>query len=194
MTGNGEALRLALDLLHVPSRVRQVRMDPLPQGVAFLLRIAAGDSSALREASRTTDRSAEVIRNAAAFFIEQILLAAEANSYRVLGANSNATSSELRHHMALLMKWMHPDSAQEEPQSIFVNRVTMAWDDLKTPERRAAYDHARQTLKPDRRANHRRQKTLRRDFRMLAQHNSKAQMRYGFLRRALLFLFGGPRR
>ena len=110
-----------------------------------------------------------------------------------LAQSPNATPSELRQHMALLMKWLHPDSAQEEPQSIFVNRVTLAWDDLKTPERRAAYDHARQTLQPNRRPNHRRQKTLHRDFRMLAQHNSKAQKRYGFLRRALLFLFGGPR-
>ena len=193
MTGNGEALRLALDLLHVPSRVRQVRMAPLPQGVAFLLRIAAGDSSAMREASRTTDRSAEVIRSAAAFFIEQILLAAESNSYRVLGASPNATPSELRQHMALLMKWLHPDSAQEEPQSIFVNRVTRAWDDLKTPERRAAYDRGRQ-IKPMRRPNQRRQKALRRDFRMhVLRHNTNRYTHYGFLRRALRLLFGARR-
>ena len=122
--------------------------------VAFLLRIAAGDSSAMREASRVTDRSSEVIRNAAAFFIEQILLAAESDSYRVLGANPNATASELRHHMALLIKWLHPDSAQEGSQSIFANRVTVAWDNLKTAERRAAYDQARRTPKPKRRPNH----------------------------------------
>src|SRR5215471_13432605 len=146
MTGNGEALRLAIDLLHVPSRVRQVRFDHLPEGVPFLLRIAAGDSSAMREASWATDRPAEVIREAAAFFIEQILLAGESDSYRVLGATPNATSSELRHNMALLMKWLHPDSARDGAHSVFVNRVTMAWDDLKTPERRTAYDRAKHTL------------------------------------------------
>ena len=193
MTGNGEALRVAIDLLHVPSRVRQVRMGPLPQDVAFLLRIVAGDSSAMREASRATDRSAEVIRNAAAFFIEQILLAAESDSYRVLGATSDATPSELRHHMALLIKWLHPDSAKEGHQSIFANRVTMAWDDLKTPERRAAYDRGRQ-IKPMRRPNQRRQKTLRRDFRMhVLRHNTNRYTHYGFLRRALQFLFGARR-
>src|SRR5215831_9006509 len=165
MTGNGEALRIAIDLLHVPSRVRQVRVDPLPEGVAFLLRIAAGDSSAMRAVTRTTDRPAEVIRDAAAFFIEQILLAAESDSYRVLGASPSATPSELRHNMALLIKWLHPDSARDGPQSVFVNRVTMAWDDLKTPERRATYDRAKQTQKS--RHNHRGAKRPRRDSRKL---------------------------
>src|SRR5215470_9326236 len=158
MTGNGEALRLAIDLLHVPSRVRQARVEPLPEGVPFLLHIAAGDINAMGEASRTTDRTNEVIRNAAEFFIEQILLASESDSYRVLGASPNATKSELRHNMALLIKWLHPDSAHEGLQSVFVNRVTMAWDDLKTPERRAAYDRAKETLTQKSRSNHRRQK------------------------------------
>src|SRR5215475_7682234 len=191
MTGNGEALRLAIDLLHVPSRVRHVRIDPLPEGVAFLLGIAAGNSSAMREAIRTTDRPTEVIRDAAAFFIEQILLEAQSDSYRVLGARPNATPSELRHNMASFMKWLHPDSAHDGPQSVFVNRVTMAWDDLKTPERRAAYDRAKQTLTQKSRPNHRRPKRPRRDPRKLVSRRStEIHNRYGLLRRAILFLLG----
>src|SRR5262249_45319992 len=173
MTGNGEALKLAIDLLHVPSRVRQVRIDPLPEGVAFLLGIAAGDTSAMREAIRTTDRPTEVIRDAAAFFIEQILLEAQSDSYRVLGASPNATPSELRHNMALLIKWLHPDSARDGPQSVFVNRVTMAWDDLKTPERRAAYDRAKETLMQKSRPKHRRSKRPRRDPRKLSRRSAE---------------------
>src|SRR5215468_384706 len=191
MTGNGDALRLAIDLLHVPSRVRQIRVDPLPEGVVFLLRIAAGDSTAMREATRTTDRPAEVIRDAAAFFIEQILLTADSDSYRVLGASPDASPSELRHNMALLIKWLHPDSAREGPQSVFVNRVTMAWDDLKTPERRAAYDRAKQSLTQKSRSNHRRQKRPRRAPRKLVpRHSTEIENRYGLLRRAILFLLG----
>ena len=192
MTGNGEALRLAIDLLHVPSRVRQVRVDPLPEGVSFLLRIAAGDSTAMREATRTTDRPTEVIRDAAAFFIEQILLAAQSDSYRVLGASPSATPSELRHNMASLMRWLHPDSARDGPQSVFVKRVTMAWDDLKTPERRAAYDHARQTLTQSR--HNRRPKRPRRNrHKLVSRHSTEIQNRYGLIRRAILFLLGGLR-
>ena len=194
MTGNGEALRLAIDLLHVPSRVRQVRMDLLPEGVPFLLRIAAGDSNAMREATRITDRPDEVIRDAAVFFIEQILLEAQSDSYRVLGASPNATPSELRHNMALLIKWLHPDRAQEGPHSVFVNRVTTAWDDLKTPERRAAYDRARQTLSQKERSNHRRPKRPRRNPRkLISRRGTKMQNRYGLLRRAIQFLLGGLR-
>ena len=193
MTGNGEALRLAIDLLHVPSRVRQARVDPLPEGVAFLLRIAAGDSTAMREATRTTDRPTEVIRDAAAFFIEQILLAAQSDSYRVLGASPSATPSELRHNMASLMKWLHPDSARDGPQSVFVKRVTMAWDDLKTPERRAAYDHARQTLTQKSRHNRRPKRPRRNRHKLVSRHSTEVQNRYGLLRRAILFLLGGLR-
>jgi DnaJ domain len=189
-----EALRLAIDLLHVPSSVRRVRMNPLPQGVAFLLRIAAGDGRAMQEAVRTADRSADVILAAATFFIEQILLTAEADSYRVLGATPNATPHELRHNMALLLKWLHPDNAPEAQQSVFVNRVTMAWDDLKTPERRAAYDRAKELLKP-KKPSHGRQKGLRRAPGMvISRRNAKRQHRDGLIRRALLLLLGSPKR
>ena len=192
MTGDIEALRLAIDLLHVPSRVHRVRMEPLPRGVAYLLRIAAGDPSALVEAVRTTERSAEVVREAAAFFIEQILLAAEADSYRVLGASPDATPRELRQNMALLMKWLHPDSAREAQQAVFVNRVTLAWDDLKTPDRRVAYDHAKRIVKPQGRPDHRRQKSVRRTTRVLvSRHYKGIHHRPGLLRRALMFLLGG---
>jgi hypothetical protein len=97
--------------------------------------------------------------------------------------------------MALLIKWLHPDSAREGQQSVFVNRVTLAWDDLKTPDRRVAYDHAKRILKPKSRPDHRRQKSVRQDPRVLAsRHHTEIHHRHGLLRRALLFLLGGLRR
>ena len=36
------ALKIAIDLMHVPSEVRLVRSKPLPKDVQMLLRIAAG--------------------------------------------------------------------------------------------------------------------------------------------------------
>jgi len=187
--GDGEALRVAVDLLHVPSRVRRVRDQPLPQGVPFLLRIAADDHEAVREATRITDRSPDVVRAAAAFFIEQILLCPDVDSYRLLGTNSEATSSELRHNMALLIKWLHPDSDRHAQQSLFINRVTLAWDNLKTPERRAAYDQERRALeskRPVRRDKHRRGRSEKPTSRL----NRGIPRRDGLLRRTLLFLFG----
>lgn len=137
---DGVALKIAVDLMHVPSQVRLQRMEPLPDGVLTLLRIAAGDEGAETAASLSTDRSRDVVRQASAFFIEQILFAPNADSYRVLGANSQADASELRRNVALLLRWLHPDLDPAGDRAIFVGRVTTAWNDVKTPERRAAYD------------------------------------------------------
>ena len=142
MTGDLAALRVAIDLLHLPSRASHLRSAPLPDGVVLLLRIAAGDDTATTEATLQSDRSREIVQEAAAFFIEQILLFPGASSYRALGAGHNASAGELRRNLALLLRWLHPDVNRGGTRSIFAGRVTRAWEDLKTPERRAAYDRA----------------------------------------------------
>ncbi len=134
------ALKIAIDLMHVPSQVRLVRSEPLPDGVLILLRIAAGDAEAERVGALSVDRSTEVLRQAATFFLEQILFAPNTDSYRVLGAAPQATAAELRRNVGLLLRWLHPDLDPQGSRSIFARRVTAAWNDLKTPERRAAYD------------------------------------------------------
>ena len=136
------ALKSAIDLLHVPSRVRPMRSAALPHGVVTLLEIASGDAEATSRASELTGRAPEVVRNAAEFFVEQILFAPGSDSYRVLGGNAQTSSGELRRNMALLLKWLHPDMERNssDDRSVFAGRVTLAWEDLKTSERRAAYD------------------------------------------------------
>src|SRR5687767_14390104 len=128
------ALQVATDLLHVPSGVRQIRSAPLPENVLILLRVAAGDEEATREASALAGRSHETVHQAAAFFIEQILLSPDADSYRILGATLDATRDELRRNMALLLRWLHPDLDRQGDRSIFAGRVTRAWEQLKTQE------------------------------------------------------------
>lgn len=137
------ALNVAVDLIRVPSRVRRLRSRPLPEGVVILLRIAAGDQAAEQEAAAWTGRTPVTIREAAIFFIEQILLAPDADSYRVLGVEANATTEDLRRNMALLLKGMHPDRMNGD-RTLFARRVTSAWNALKTPERRSAYDAAQE--------------------------------------------------
>lgn len=141
--GEGVALKVAIDLMSVPSRVRMARSQPLPTGVSTLLRIAAGEEAAESAAITATGRSSDVIRRAAGFFIEQVMFCPNADSYRVLGASADATSTELRHNMALLMRWLHPDLDPQGLHSVFASRVTLAWNDLKTAERRALYDLGR---------------------------------------------------
>jgi len=187
-----EAVHVAIDLVHVPSRVRRQKSLPLPAGMMVLLRIAAGDESALSEAANAVDRSPALLRNAAAFFIEQILLCPDADSYRVLGAYPDATASELRRNMALLLKWLHPDANRQSDRSIFAGRVTQAWENVKTPERRAAYDTASRVK--DTAPRLQRRPDARRRFRRYAsrRHSGLWEIeRRGLLRRALSLLIGG---
>ena len=120
-----------------------MRDEPLPLGVDLLLRIASGDVEAEATAITSTGRSRDLIKQAAIFFIEQVLLSPNSDSYRVLGSDSRASYGELRRNMALLIKLLHPDKDPQGQRSVFANRVNQAWNDLKTPERRAAYDEGR---------------------------------------------------
>jgi hypothetical protein len=137
---DADALKAAIDMLHIPSQVRAMRLSALPKGTPLLLRLAAGEPEAAHEAQDLSGRSPEFCRQAAIFFIEQILLSPEADSYRILGLMRNAPTAEIRGHMALLLKWLHPDLSRDSHKSILTRRVIRAWDQLKTPERRRQHD------------------------------------------------------
>lgn len=142
-----DALSAALGLMKDPASVRAIRRGALPADVAALLAVAVGEPDAVAQARRRTGYTDDVLEAAAAFFIEQILLDRRANSYRVLGGTSASTHAELRHNMALLMRWLHPDrhaarSGLEQDREIFAARVSRAWENLKSDERRAAYERA----------------------------------------------------
>jgi hypothetical protein len=143
---NAAALQMGLALVQRPQSVGSFKALPLPEGVTFLLEVAVGDVDALTEAQLATGQSEEQLRAAAGFFIEQLLLSRKTDSYGCLGTRSSAPTSELRRNMSLLMKWLHPDVtsgnalATNLDRSVFATRVTQAWDNLKTDDRRAAYD------------------------------------------------------
>jgi hypothetical protein len=198
------ALKIAIDLMHVPSQVRLYRMGPLPDGVLILLRIAAGDDEAESTAAAAADRSRDMVRQAATFFIEQILFAPDADSYRVLGSSAQASAGELRRNVALLLRWLHPDLDPQGERSIFIGRVTAAWNDLKTPERRAAYDElsrhnagSRSRLRKSRALRNGAGKQFNNGGLDRSRLARNAQLmrgadRIGFFRRALSVLFHRP--
>jgi DnaJ-like protein len=199
------SLNMAIDLMRAPAQVRAVRSAPLPDGVLTLLCIAAEDEEATRQAIAATGRSRETLREAAAFFIEQILFCPDADSYRVLGARPEASNGELRHNMALLLRWLHPDHDPQAERSVFASRVTRAWNDLKTQERRAAYDRSRRIalldkslLRKKARTYPKKQPSLQRPHNSAPYHRHGASRpsfkiypeRAGFLRQVLLSLLG----
>jgi DnaJ-like protein len=198
-----DGLKIAIDLMHVPSRIRLLRTEPLPDGVETLLRIAAGDDEAVGVAVALTGRSRGEVRQAATFFIEQILFAPGNDGYRVLGATPQASATELRSNVALLLRWLHPDVGPQDARSIFIGRVTAAWNDLKTPERRASYDRQLRSNGKKPFPSHRARLRAWRDrySRPVSGtpgwHGRSARLRYrvseaGFWRRALSVLFNKP--
>lgn len=134
------AIRTAVALLHMPASLRQVRGEPLPADVEMVLRIAAGDEDEAVEAARLLNRPRDIIQKAAVFYIEQVLLMPGADSYRVLGARPDTPSHQLRRHMALLISWLHPDRNPGSDHGSMTARVTGAWNDLSSEERRRNYD------------------------------------------------------
>ena|SRR5271165_5867760 len=132
-----EALAAAMSILQQPQLARLARHSPLPNGMTFLLEAAVGDAAATADAAAATGRSEVTVRNAAGFFIEQVLLSPLADSYRILGAHSTSPEAELRRHMTLLMRWLHPDlvphtaEGQRFDRSAYAARVTKAWDCLR---------------------------------------------------------------
>jgi len=191
------ALKLAFDLFDFPSQARVARTAPLPPDLDLLLRIAAGDDETLRDAVRASGRPPRVVRDAAGFFIEQVLLFQEADSYRVLGTSPTAANSELRRNMALLLRWLHPDIDQKGERSVFAARVTKAWSDLKAPERRAAYDRQLQKTQADaqlreKRRSRRSKGQSPRNSSGGAAHHARRHFEEdaGLLRRLLFTIFG----
>ncbi|MGO4685548.1 J domain-containing protein [Hyphomicrobium sp. 2TAF46] len=136
MTRNqNHALKAALDLLRIPSQVRLMRLAPLPPGVLLLLRLAAAESDAECEAEKLNLRGPSAHRDAAIFFIEQVLLSSNSDAYRVLGLDATATVSELRRHMAYLLKWLHPDLSRDPHKERLAQRVLVAWNEVKAAKR-----------------------------------------------------------
>ncbi len=143
-----EALNAALDLIRMPSQVRLMRSAPLPTGVLLLLRLAAAETGAESEAEKLNKRTSSANRDAAIFFIEQVLLASNSNAYRVLGLDDGATATELRRHMAYLLKWLHPDVSGDPHKARLAQRVLVAWNEVKAAKRvrEESQDHASEPI------------------------------------------------
>jgi hypothetical protein len=146
MVAELEALDVALRMAKQPVIVREARRSQLPNGVSHVLELAIGDHKALKVAAQHKELTDQQLREAAEFFVEQVLFYHRANSYRIFGVEPNAPSQEIRHHMALIMRWLHPDIAVSSTdegmvdRSIFITRATQAWEDLKSEKRRRKYD------------------------------------------------------
>jgi hypothetical protein len=136
----GDALDWALALAKAPAERHALRQRALPDGIETLIQIAGGGGAdALAKAAAHTGESPERIVEAARFYLREVLFFPDADAYRLLGVSPDADAARIRSHHRLLQQWLHPDRCSDE-DAVFAARVNVAWDQLRQPDRRAAYD------------------------------------------------------
>lgn len=134
------AIEQAMALMRMPTLAHAFREASLPADVSLLLRIVAGIAEAEQEAVRASGKPLEIVREAAGFYVVHILLDERSDNYRKLGCTPAASREQLRLHMALLLRWLHPDLNRKGAYGVLANRVMQAWGELKDPERRSLLD------------------------------------------------------
>lgn len=139
----GHALEQALAYYRAPAMLPVARERRLPDDVLDVLRIAAGDESLAAQLSDSTGEAQATVVDAAVFFVQQVLFAPGADSYRVLGVNTDAPDARIKENYRWLVRWLHPDRNLDDWDSVYAERVNRAWQDLRLPDRRAAYDAQR---------------------------------------------------
>lgn len=138
---NGTALEWALALLQAPGERHALRARPLPLDVDRLLGIAAGTMpEALADAVAAFGEPEARIREAAQFYAREVLFFPQADAYRVLGVERDADDARIKSHHRILQHWLHPDREQSQGDAVFAARVNAAWNQLRSPQRRQAYD------------------------------------------------------
>lgn len=138
-----DCIALAVAFLRAPSQFPDLLHGRrhLPPGVTTLLLVAAGNSFT-DDAAAALGIPADILEQAALFFIGQVLLAHNANHYRILGLEPGAGIDEIKEHHRLLMRLFHPDrqTTPDERSDASATRINQAYNVLRSPDARAAYD------------------------------------------------------
>src|SRR5262245_41069582 len=120
---------LALDLARMPALAHSIEKPPLPTDIFEVMRIATGSPAVCQLASQSTGQPAAVLIEAERFYLQQVLLRPDSDSYRVLGIPPGASRELARRHMRCLLQWLHPD-VNRDWDSAYAERVLKAWREV----------------------------------------------------------------
>ena len=137
---DGNALEVALALWRIPSMRWSLRQRPLPDDVGEVIELATGAPERLAKAAARTDEPPAQVLEAARFYVREVLLCAGSDAYRVLGVSHDAAPEQIKAHHRALQHWLHPDRRGDDWESVYAARINTAWGELRSPQRRAAYD------------------------------------------------------
>ena len=143
-----DALELAMALHQAPIQRFALRDRPLPENMGLALQIASATQPQLENAAALFSESEETVLEAVRFYLHQVLFEPGTDAYRVLGLSADADSKQIRQHYIFLQRWLHPDRRGEDWEAVFATKVNWAWQQLRNPKAREAYDgsHPREPL------------------------------------------------
>jgi hypothetical protein len=133
---------LALDLARMPALAQSIEKPPFPNDIFEVMRIAAGSPEVCQSASQATGQPATVLIEAARFYLQQMLLRPDADSYRVLGLPPGASRELARRHLRCLLQWLHPD-VNKDWDSVYAERVLKAWHEVSASTNSARPSNSR---------------------------------------------------
>lgn len=140
--GSG-VLDLVLALHRSPALRFQLREQPLPADIDLILRLAAPSQALLDETAARCGETPGHLREAARFYLLQVLLEPATDAYRILGVQADAPLERIREHHQWLQRWLHPDRVDDAAGVAFAARLNWAWQQLRNASKRAAYDRER---------------------------------------------------
>ena len=143
-------IELAIDLTRMPALARTNVLPALPPNIIELMRIAAGSPEACEAAVAKTGEPTAVVIEAARFYLQHVLFRPEADCYRILGVEPNASRATARSHMRWLLQWLHPDRNHNGWDAVYAERVLKAWRELSSSSGSAvklSYSRARATTR-----------------------------------------------
>jgi hypothetical protein len=129
------AIHRALDAYRKPVLARALRRADVPPGMLSLIKIAAGAEDEIAEWVSQDIGEAALLKDAASFYLQQLLTQADGDSHRQLGLRPDATPQDVKDHKRWLLKWLHPDRNGNQWEHVLFHRVTSAAERLEAAMR-----------------------------------------------------------
>jgi hypothetical protein len=126
------ALSLAIALFHAPGLRHGWRREPLPTDIGRLLALVGGEPRRLEQAAATLGVVPDDLLQAARFYVQEILLFADAGDRRLLGLADGDDPETIRSHYRYLQSWLHPDrGGASRAETVHAARINAAWNRLR---------------------------------------------------------------
>jgi hypothetical protein len=126
-----KAIDIALDVYRKPARARALSRQDVPAGMLTVIRIAAGSADEIEQPADGEAAETMPVKDAAVFFLRQLLMNAGNDDYRQLGLRRGASLQEIKDHKRSLLKWLHPDRNPSPWEQVLFGRVKAAADRLE---------------------------------------------------------------